>query len=158
MSKKQKNLIMILIFILIVGVLLIYLSTKPFEKEEKENEEPGEDEPIEEVDPDSDIRNYNLNIYSDNNNNICLKYSTMCRNLYLVVKTETPDAEILALSGNDYLLVDDAGLEIVDLKSKKITRLRVENLYDDYSIQLYNDKPFGITCYTLHNADSSNVL
>ena len=157
-NKKNNALILILfVLILILACMATYIITdknnnlsvdKTEEKEtkgKKETEEKEEDEDDKEVvekednDKEEPVDNYKYDtkVYA---NNWSYSFEKTDWNEYAYsIKTETVNPKVIIKKG-DLVLYNDNTLKVLDVKTKKITDLKITKKYDDYKMNLSKDR------------------
>ncbi len=131
-KKKDKgNLIAICIsIVLAIIVVLGYKFIIAKDKDDKKDENEGEKE-------NTAVLNYTMNVYKNSDNYYCLEESEYCNIVAFTIKTETEDAKILALDDSltsNFILYDDNGLKIYNIKTKEINKTNLEDDYEYYNL------------------------
>ena len=94
----------------------------------------------------SDYKN-TLDVYKNKNSDLCLTKNDNCSEVAFTIKTETENAKILTFSiEKDFILYDDNGLKVYNVKSNKYQKIILENTYQVYDIysNIDKDKVIGI--------------
>ncbi len=103
---------------------------------------------------------YVLNVYNDDNNegHYCYNDDVIgqsCTKIAFTIKTESKDAKIKTFDDNHFfMLYDDNGLKLYDIKNKQTKKIDLENEYDNYTIVLNQDKQTIGIIYQIRNSNS----
>ena len=132
------GLIIFLLLCLVGSGLFIYKRTymEPMKKEETKEE--SQKDGFVYLDT-SDYKN-TLDVYKNKNSDLCLAKNDNCSDVAFTIKTETENAKLISLYLLDFVLYDDNGLKVYNVKSDKYQKINLENTYKEYKIYPTNSK------------------
>lgn len=86
------------------------------------------------------IKQYTLNIYQ-NEYGICGDQNNICNELSFSIETYTSNSKYIAIDNNDsFILYDDNGLYLYNIKKKESNKINLDNNYLNYELYLNNKK------------------
>lgn len=90
---------------------------------------------------------FDLDLYKNKNGEYCLYDKEYCSKKADTIKVKTEDAKIIATDKFDhpeYFLIEDDGLTLYNIKSKKMFDVKLNSNYDEYRIISLDNKPIAI--------------
>ncbi len=137
----------VLTFIIILLLIFAFVCGYNYVNEPKEHET----KIIEKINNINEKESGYLYVYMDKDENLC-NFNMKCDIPAYKIKTTKPNSYVAKVSDyNNFLLIEDDGLKIVDLQNEKIKEISLNNVYDSYKLHTKEtnkkEELLGISCY-----------
>ena len=164
-STKKKNGLVVLVIILIIIILglvgfIVYNELNSSTNNNNNNNSQGGDkeqvdnkEPIDNKGVDTTNYKYTMNIYKNQYDHLCSKANESCNIIAYTLKTETENAKIVGIEEYDfaYILYNDNGLKLYNVKTQKIVKTNLDTNYDSYELLKVDDNYLSASYYDFDN-------
>ena len=159
-STKKKNGLVVLVIILIIIILglvgfIVYneLNSSTNNNNNNNNSQGDDKEPIDNKDVDTTDYKYTMNIYKNQYDRLCSEANESCNIIAYTLKTETENAKIVGIEEYDfaYILYNDNGLKLYNVKTQKIVKTNLDTNYDSYELFKVDDNYLSASYYDFDN-------
>lgn len=170
-STKKKNGLVALVIILIIIILGLvgFIVYNELNSSTNNNNSQGDDkEQVDNKDVDTTDYKYTMNVYKNQYGSLCSEANESCNIIAYTLKTETENAKIVGIEEYDfaYILYNDNGLKLYNVKTQKIVKTNLDTNYDSYELFKVDDNYLSASycdfdnktgCVYLVNVENGNI-